>query len=71
MISTTDRDTRVAEIQAAALVRQALGQAAAYRRLPDGRHQVAICGRTATGPTLTAAIDAARCREGRPWAPPP
>jgi hypothetical protein len=32
MISTTDRDTRVAEIQAAALVRQALGQAAAYRR---------------------------------------
>jgi hypothetical protein len=60
MISTTDRNTRVAEIQAAALVRQSLGQTATHRRLADGRHQVTIHGRTTVGLTPQQAIDQAR-----------
>jgi hypothetical protein len=50
------RTARVAEIQAGALTRAALGQAATYQHLDDGRHQVTIRGRTCTGNTLDAAI---------------
>ncbi len=57
------RRARVAEIRAAALVRQALGQGAIHRLLPDGRHEVTIDGRTAVGDTLDAAIAETRRHE--------
>ena len=58
---TTDaRRARIAEIQAAALTRQALGQAATYHRLDDGQHQVTIRGLSATGTTLAEAVAQAR-----------
>ena len=54
------RAARIEQIRDAALVRVALGQAAIYRRLDDGRHQVAIRGKTTVGATLDEAIDQAR-----------
>jgi hypothetical protein len=54
------RRARVAAITAGALTRQRLGQAATYRRLDSGEHQVSIGGRTTVGATLVDTIDAAR-----------
>jgi hypothetical protein len=42
MNSTATRAIRIAAIVAAAQARAALGQAAQYERLPDGRHRVSI-----------------------------
>ena len=45
---------------ASGFTRQRLGQAATYRRLDSGEHQVSIGGRTTVGATLVDTIDAAR-----------
>ena len=61
-----DRQARIAAICDGARVREALGQAATHRRLPDGRHEVSLYDRAAgrlctwTGRTLTAAIRRAK-----------
>ncbi len=61
---TADREAarraRVESIRSGALVRIALGQAATYRRLPDGRHEITLAGKSTIGATLAEAIDAAR-----------
>ena len=56
----TTRRARIEAIRSGGLVRQALGQAATYRRLDDGRHEVSIRGQTTVAPTLDQAIDQAR-----------
>jgi hypothetical protein len=64
--STTAADARRARVQAirdAATVRAALGQAAAHRRLDDGRHEVTIGGRLGIGDTLDEAISEVRRHE--------
>ncbi len=58
------RRARVQLIRDGAIVRQAFGQRATHRLLPDRRHEISIRGRTATGDTLQGAIDQAR--EQRP-----
>ena len=63
------RRLRVEAIMSGAIVRASLGITATYCRLDDGRHQVAIRGRTATAGTLQGAIDQARAQteaEGGP-----
>ena len=62
--TTTDRTRRIEAIRDAALVRIALGQAAIYRRVDDGQHEVAIHGQTTVGATLQEAIRATQ--EQRP-----
>jgi hypothetical protein len=54
------RRARVAEITAAALTRQHLGQAAHHELLADGQHKVTVAGKTTVGATLAEAIDQAR-----------
>jgi len=56
----TTRSARVQAIVDGARVRQALGQAALYRRLPDGQHEVVFRGERFVGSTLDQAIEAAR-----------
>ncbi|MGA2034438.1 MAG: hypothetical protein ABSG68_19505 [Thermoguttaceae bacterium] len=66
MPESADIATRVAAIRAGAEVRAALGQAAQYAPLPDGRHRVSIYDRSAgrllvgTGATLSEAIQNVR-----------
>ena len=61
-----ERDARIESIRCAAAVRRQLTQAADYRRLPDGCHEVSLFDhgagqlQTFTGKTLTAAIARAR-----------
>ena len=61
-----ERDARIAAIADAALVRQQLTQAANYRRLPSGKHEITVFDhqagelRTFTGKTLATAIAKAR-----------
>jgi hypothetical protein len=50
------RRARVEAIRSGAITRQALGITATYQKLPDGRHQVKIRGRTAVGKTVQDAI---------------
>ena len=60
------RAARLAQIVAGAEARAALGQAAQYAPLPDGRHRVSIYDRSAgrllvgTGATVSEAIANAR-----------
>ncbi len=64
----TDREMRLDEIRDGAATRQALGQAATHRRLPDGQHEVSVPDpRTrfwivGTAETLDAAIGQVRHR---------
>jgi len=65
-MTTSNRQSRAAETRAAALVREALGQAAGYARLDDGRHLVRFYhqarGRLfeVRGSTIEEAIELAR-----------
>jgi hypothetical protein len=66
---TTPADARrlcVAEIQAGAITRQALGQAAHHRLLRDGQHEIVVGGKSSTAATLEQAIDAARSQPSDP-----
>lgn len=56
MSTTTTRDRRVQEIANGAVVRAALTQAAQYRLLPDGRHEITFRTVIFTGATLAETI---------------
>jgi len=68
--TTAARAERIAAIRNGAIVREALGQAARYLLLPDGKHQVSIIDRgrrevrTVAADTLEEAIRQAL--DGRP-----
>ena len=55
-----ERQRRIETIRDGAVVRQYLGQAAQYRRLSDGRHEVTHRGWVFTGTTLEEAIEKAK-----------
>jgi hypothetical protein len=58
---TINRETaRIDAIRSAAIVRQALGQAATHRRLRDGSHEITVGGKSSTAATLDQAIREAR-----------
>jgi hypothetical protein len=65
------RRARIQAIADAAAVREALGQGAHHRRLPDGRHEIHVFDRRAgelrtwTADALAAAIAAAQQEQGR------